>query len=108
VLYLLSCLAEFKDMRAELEAADAVPMLLDLLSTCADTKIQACPAPALDCISLVSGSGCRVACLNLKKGWKFLPVVWLRVCDRPNAWWKEWRQVSSVADGLRMPWYTER
>ncbi|BDA49930.1 hypothetical protein COCOBI_15-0580 [Coccomyxa sp. Obi] len=41
VLYLLSCLAEFKDLRAELESADAVPMLLDLLATCTDTQIQA-------------------------------------------------------------------
>lgn len=40
VLYLMSCLAEFKDLRAELEAADAVPMLLDLLATCTDTQIQ--------------------------------------------------------------------
>lgn len=40
MLYLLSCLAEFKDMRAELEAADAVPMLLDLLATVTDSQIQ--------------------------------------------------------------------
>ena len=42
VLYLMSCLAQFKDLRAELESADAVPMLLDLLATCTDTQIQAC------------------------------------------------------------------
>lgn len=43
VLYLMSCLAEFKDLRAELESADAVPMLLDLLATCTDTQIQVLP-----------------------------------------------------------------
>lgn len=40
LLYLLSCLAKFGDMRAEMEAAGAVDILLELLSTCHDTKVQ--------------------------------------------------------------------
>ena len=40
LLYLLSCLAKFGDMRAEMEAAGAVDVLLELLSTCHDTKVQ--------------------------------------------------------------------
>ncbi len=42
ILYLLSCLAEWGDMRAELEAARAVPLLLDLLGTTTDTTVQVC------------------------------------------------------------------
>ena len=49
LLYLLSCLAKFGDMRAEMEAAGAVDVLLELLSTCHDTKVQvdqpSSPAP---------------------------------------------------------------
>ena len=40
LLYLLSCLAKFGDMRTEMEAAGAVDVLLELLSTCHDTKVQ--------------------------------------------------------------------
>ncbi len=40
ILYVLSCLAKQPDMRAELEAASAVPLLLDLLATCTDTQVQ--------------------------------------------------------------------
>ena len=50
LLYLLSCLAKFGDMRAEMEAAGAVDVLLELLSTCHDTKVQVIlsSAPAVD------------------------------------------------------------
>ncbi len=42
LLYLLSCLAKFDDMRAELEVAGAVDVLLELLGNRHDTKVQAC------------------------------------------------------------------
>lgn len=42
LLYLLSCLAKDDDMRAELEAAGAVDVLLELLGSRHDTKVQAC------------------------------------------------------------------
>lgn len=41
LLYLLSCLAKYDDMRAELEAAGAVDVLLELLGSRHDTKVQA-------------------------------------------------------------------
>ena len=41
LLYLLSCLARFEDMRGELEGAGAVDVLLELLGSCDDTKVQA-------------------------------------------------------------------
>ena len=64
VLYLLSCLAEFKDLRAELESADAVPMLLDLLATCTDTHIQVSSPAQLaacqhSCEPLAIAEGCQ-------------------------------------------------
>ena len=42
ILYVLSCLAKQPDMRAELEAAGAVPVLLDLLASITDTQVQVC------------------------------------------------------------------
>ena len=41
LLYLLSCLAKYEDMRSELEGASAVDVLLELLGSCPDTKVQA-------------------------------------------------------------------
>lgn len=71
LLYLLSCLAKFGDMRAEMEAAGAVDVLLELLSTCHDTKVQvillSAPAPhkvphshedALHTFLYLPGQGC--------------------------------------------------
>jgi hypothetical protein len=71
VLYLMSCLAEFKDLRAELESADAVPMLLDLLATCTDTQIQVLPA----CLSagLILPTRDHHSCS--------LPFSWLDLCQ---------------------------
>ena len=65
LLYLLSCLAKFGDMRAEMEAAGAVDILLELLSTCHDTKVQVklliqpcSPSPRGSCIIHLPWQGC--------------------------------------------------
>ena len=47
LLYLLSCLAKYEDMRGEMEGAGAVDVLLELLGSCPDTKVQASTLSAL-------------------------------------------------------------
>lgn len=59
LLYLLSCLAKYDDMRAEMEAAGAVDVLLELLGSCHDTKVQARPqSDCAECTVLESSFLC--------------------------------------------------
>ena len=57
LLYLLSCLARFEDMRAELDGAGAVDVLLELLGSCLDTKVQASVPP----VEIMAGASAACA-----------------------------------------------